>query len=168
MDYFLSYRYVSVFQPKVSQIETIRRNSKFNCLLYFIELCNLSTPGAVKFTLSLEFEQSDEICGLLKELVDVLITRKCSEEGLEDITHTLIMLSQRLGSSVRQSVGQMLLDGIHHLATEVSTQIESLMREAASYNTIKSREKTEEVDDNNEGSVESSSKGIIADRYVQA
>lgn len=130
-------------------------------------MCHLSTPGALKFSLLLEFEQSDEICGLLKELVEVLITRRCSEEGLEDITHTLIMLSQRLGSSVRQAVGQMLLDGIKQLAQQVSSQIESLMKEAVAYNNMKLRgEKSEDADDISDGSTESSSKGIIADRFV--
>ena len=117
------------------------------------------------FCFLVERDQSGEIDLLLRQLVNVLIARRCSEEGLEDITHTLIMLAQRLGTSVRQSVGEMLLDGIRQLAQEVSTQIETLMKEALAYNTLKAKEKADELDPESvEGIAESSAKGIMADR----
>jgi hypothetical protein len=129
------------------------------------DLCNLSSPGAVKFSLTLENEQAMEIQALLRQLVDVLIARRCSEEGLEDITHTLIMLAQRLGASVRQSIGIMLLEGIRKLAVDVSTQIEALMKEAKAYNDQKAKEKADELDlETAEGMAETSAKGVIADR----
>ncbi|XP_055349412.1 E3 ubiquitin-protein ligase HUWE1-like isoform X2 [Paramacrobiotus metropolitanus] len=130
------------------------------------ELSQLSSPGAIKFSLSVEFEQCEEICSLLRELVNVLIARRCSEEGLENITHTLIVLAQRFGSSVRQAIGQMLLNGIRQLAVDVCKQIESLMKEAATYNAQKSREKTEESEESPESvSSDGSAKGIISDRF---
>ena len=134
----------------------------------FLDLCHLSTPGAIKFSLSVEHEQLEEISSLLHKLVDVLICRRCSEEGLEDITHTLIMLAQRLGTSVRQDISHMLLEGIRKLAVDVTGQIETLMKEAIAYNAAKLREKTdaEGEDHSTEANSETStSKGILPDRY---
>ncbi|OQV13389.1 E3 ubiquitin-protein ligase HUWE1 [Hypsibius exemplaris] len=132
-----------------------------------VDLCNLSTPGAIRFSLTVESEQATEIEHLLRQLVNVLIARRCSEEGLEDITHTLIVLAQRMGTSVRQSIGQMLLDGIKQLAREVSGQIETLMREAVAYNAMKAREKAEEQDSESaDATGESSAKGVLADRFT--
>lgn len=129
-------------------------------------MCHLSTPGAIKFSLSVEHEQLEEISSLLRKLVEVLISRRCSEEGLEDITHTLIMLAQRLGTSVRQDISQMLLEGIRKLSVDVTSQIETLHKEAVAYNNAKLREKsdTEGEEHSNEGNSDGTTKGVLPDR----
>lgn len=99
----------------------------------------------------------------LKLAVDVLTSKSCSEEGLEDATALLLRLS-RSCFSTRSVVLRLLLNGAQELGTVVCQHINSLVEELKALNA--SNPETN-ADMNNEGqSPEKMGKGMIQDRFT--
>ncbi|KAK3600176.1 hypothetical protein CHS0354_039470 [Potamilus streckersoni] len=114
-------------------------------------------------------EEKDEAAVLEKQLhlaVQVLTSKSCSEEGLEDATNLLLQLS-RANNSTRIAVLKLLLDGGWELGMTVCYHIRSLLLELKG---IKCKET--ENDDSEEGKEmdispsQPSGKGVMEDRFT--
>jgi len=91
----------------------------------------------------------------LKLAADVLTSKSCSEEGLDDVTSLLLRLS-RSCASTRDMVLELLMDGARHLGENVCQHISILQRELKNYN-INLQAKSA-------GAV--SPKGMVQDRFT--
>ncbi|KAJ6222788.1 hypothetical protein RDWZM_001333 [Blomia tropicalis] len=100
---------------------------------------------------------------LLKLVVDVLISKSCSEEGLIDATSLLIKLST-LFPPCRTIFYKLLLDGVRILGENVYSDLNALAMELSNW---LSNLKIDSNSDNNmaESVGKSSNKGILRDRY---
>ncbi|CAG2109884.1 unnamed protein product, partial [Medioppia subpectinata] len=98
----------------------------------------------------------------LKLAVDVLTSKSCSEEGLEDATALLLRLS-RSCSATRTVVLRLLLNGAQELGFVVCQHINSLVIELKTLN-ANNPEVTPNDSDNQ--SPEKMSKGVIHDRFT--
>lgn len=99
----------------------------------------------------------------LKLAVDVLTSKSCSEEGLEDVTSLLLRLS-RSCPKTRDLVLRLLLDGARTLGFTVCTNIESLIQELKELN-LKVKELSEPSSIDTSGqSVDR--KGMVVDRFT--
>lgn len=96
----------------------------------------------------------------LRLAVEVLTSKSCSEEGLEDVTSLLLRLS-RSCPKTRDVVLRLLLDGARQLGFTVCQNIESLNEELRTLN-LKSRE-DESSDDK---SSDKNTKGVVYDRFT--
>ena len=111
-----------------------------------------------------ELEKSLANEKLLKLVVDVLISKGCSEEGLIDATSLLIKLAT-VFSSCRTIFYKLLLDGVRGLGDSVFSDINALSFELKEL-LAKMRKDTPVVDNaGDSGDKASSSKGLILDRY---
>ncbi|XP_023930490.1 E3 ubiquitin-protein ligase HUWE1 [Lingula anatina] len=93
--------------------------------------------------------------------VQVLISKSCSEEGLEDATNLLLQLS-RANNATREKVLHLLLAGARELGRTVCDHIRTLMDELKELN-LKARDTGE---DEEGGEAGTSGKGTPNDRYA--
>ena len=93
--------------------------------------------------------------------VEVLTSKACSEEGLEDVTALLLNLSYG-GSKTRESILHLLLAGARQLGNVVCSHVSDLLKELADLKTsggIQHHSKDEEE--------ENKSKGILVDKFTR-
>ncbi|KAK6177350.1 hypothetical protein SNE40_015469 [Patella caerulea] len=112
-------------------------------------------------------KEDDDVPILETELqlaVQVLTSKSCSEEGLEDATNLLLQLSWATPAT-RNSVLQLLLQGARELGMTVSTHIWSLLSELQHMN---SKLKDEGADEDRDAEPLSSqpAKGVLVDRFA--
>ncbi|KAK2707710.1 E3 ubiquitin-protein ligase HUWE1-like [Artemia franciscana] len=100
----------------------------------------------------------------LRLAVGVLTSKSCSEEGLEDATSLLMNLSH---ASKCDLILNLLLDGARELGCVIRDQIQSLLNELRSVQSVKANvgEKMEEVPE--EPSSSKSYKGVMVDRFTR-
>lgn len=97
----------------------------------------------------------------LKLAVDVLTSKSCSEEGLDDVTSLLSRLS-RSCKYTRATVLELLMEGARQLGHNVCQHISTLKRELRDYNQ-KMRDK--QAGPSTEG-ISPSAKGVVQDRFT--
>lgn len=97
----------------------------------------------------------------LKLAVDVLTSKSCSEEGLDDVTSLLSRLS-RSCSSTRATVLELLMDGARLLGLTVCQHISTLKEELKDYNR---KLKLKQANSLGEGS-SSGPRGVVHDRFT--
>lgn len=103
--------------------------------------------------------------------VEVLTSKSCSEDGLEDATALLINLSQ-CSSKTKYMIINLLVKGVIELSHMVQKHISNLMVELRQLNdSLKGEKKTEGTmstgDDSDELSRPSTSKGLLRDRFTK-
>lgn len=101
--------------------------------------------------------------------VDVLTSKSCSEDGLEDATSLLINLSQ-CSSLTKYMIIKLLVKGVIDLSHMVQKHINNLMIELRELNETIKNEKSKpdsNTDDSDELSKPSSSKGTLKDRFTK-
>jgi E3 ubiquitin-protein ligase HUWE1 len=101
--------------------------------------------------------------------VDVLTSKACSEDGLEDATALLINLSQ-CSSPTKYMIIKLLVKGVIELSHMVQKHINNLMIELRELNEAIKNEKLKpetNTDDSDELSKPSTSKGILKDRFTK-
>jgi E3 ubiquitin-protein ligase HUWE1 len=101
--------------------------------------------------------------------VDVLTSKACSEDGLEDATALLINLSQ-CSSLTKFMIIKLLVKGVIKLSHMVQKHINNLMIELRELNEAIKNEKLKPDttnDDSDELSKPSSSKGVLKDRFTK-
>nr|XP_042906094.1 E3 ubiquitin-protein ligase HUWE1 [Parasteatoda tepidariorum] len=111
-------------------------------------------------------EEANVMKHYLKLAVEVLTSKTCSEEGLEDATALLLRLSRGC-MKTRHTVLYLLLDGARELGQSVCQNIRSLMYELKSLNAHLAAEKNsenEEKDPEYDGKFQL--KGTIQDRFT--
>lgn len=99
----------------------------------------------------------------LKLAVDVLTSKSCSEEGLEDVTSLLLRLS-RSCPKTRDMVLKLLLDGARTLGFTVCGNIESLINELRELN-LKAKADMGESSDA-QSADKNVQKGMVMDRFT--
>ncbi|XP_048739045.2 E3 ubiquitin-protein ligase HUWE1-like isoform X5 [Ostrea edulis] len=97
----------------------------------------------------------------LQLAVQVLTSKSCSEEGLEDATNLLLQLSWA-NNATRQAVLKLLLEGARVLGLTVCSHIRSLLEELSDF---AAKNKDPEEDKDMETAPSQSSRGLIQDRY---
>lgn len=100
----------------------------------------------------------------LKLAVDVLTSKSCSEEGLEDATALLLRLS-RSCSATRAVVLRLLLNGARQLGQVVCQHINSLVEELKTLNS-KNKDLESSNDSQKSESPEKPTKGMLQDRFT--
>jgi len=103
----------------------------------------------------------------LQLAVEVLISKWCSEEGLEDATNLLLQLSKCSGP-MRETVLKMLLSGARQLGLAVCQHIRALLKELQDLeqkDMVGLASTSEEGIDDNNGASLSLHKGLLADRF---
>lgn len=103
--------------------------------------------------------------------VEVLTSKSCSEDGLEDATALLINLSQ-CSSKTKYMIINLLVKGVIELSHMVQKHISNLMVELRQLNeSLKGDKKADGVmatgDDSDELSRPSTSKGLLRDRFTK-
>lgn len=101
--------------------------------------------------------------------VDVLTSKSCSEDGLEDATSLLINLSQ-CSSLTKYMIIKLLVKGVIDLSHMVQKHINNLMVELRELNETIKNEKLKpdsSQDDSDELSRPSTSKGLLKDRFTK-
>lgn len=103
--------------------------------------------------------------------VEVLTSKSCSEDGLEDATALLINLSQ-CSSKTKYMIINLLVKGVIELSHLVQKHISNLMVELRQLNdSLKGDKKTDGTmatgDDSDELSRPSTSKGLLRDRFTK-
>ena len=103
--------------------------------------------------------------------VEVLTSKSCSEDGLEDATALLINLSQ-CSSKTKYMIIDLLVKGVIELSHMVQKHISNLMVELRQLNnSLKGDKKTDGAmatgDDSDELSRPSTSKGMLRDRFTK-
>ena len=94
--------------------------------------------------------------------VEVLTSKACSEEGLEDVTALLLNLSYG-GHKTRDSILHLLLAGARQLGNVVCTHVSDLLKELQDLKTAGNLQHSgKETEDE-----ESKSKGTLADRFTK-
>lgn len=97
----------------------------------------------------------------LKLAVDVLTSKSCSEEGLDDVTSLLSRLS-RSCNSTRATVLELLMDGARQLGHTVCLHISTLKEELKDYN---QKLRIKQANASGEGS-SSGPRGVVHDRFT--
>ena len=97
----------------------------------------------------------------LKLAVDVLTSKSCSEEGLDDVTSLLSRLS-RSCISTRATVLELLMEGARQLGNNVCQHISTLKYELKDYN---QKLKAKQAGTSTDG-VSPSAKGVVQDRFT--
>ncbi|GBM42389.1 E3 ubiquitin-protein ligase HUWE1 [Araneus ventricosus] len=111
-------------------------------------------------------EEENVMKHYLKLAVEVLTSKTCSEEGLEDATALLLRLSRGCVKT-RRTVLYLLLDGARQLGQVVCKNIRALMYELRSLNAQLVNDKFPEVDDRDlEYDGKFQLKGTIQDRFT--
>lgn len=102
----------------------------------------------------------------LKLAIEVLTSKTCSEEGLEDATSLLLRLSRGC-SRTRQTVVYLLLDGARQLGQVVCQHIRSLIAELQHLNAQLAASKSSDLEDKDaESDTKHQVKGTIQDRFT--
>ncbi|UYV80320.1 HUWE1 [Cordylochernes scorpioides] len=125
-----------------------------------------------------EKEENKIIKQHLRLAVEVLTSKTCSEEGLEDATSLLLRLSRGCGST-RQSVLQLLLEGARELGNTVCQHIRVLIGELHVLNAKLANDRpgnssivligpSPADDDSDEAAGRRGTKGTIADRFTSS
>ena len=150
----------------------IKRNSQLtDRLLRLLSLISLGQPDVLKrLDDPSRTEDSSEQSVLVDRMirdeqiqlaVEVLTSKACSEEGLEDVTALLLNLSYG-GSKTRESILHLLLAGARQLGNVVCSHVSDLLKELADLKTsggIQHHSKDEEE--------ENKSKGILVDKFTR-
>lgn len=97
--------------------------------------------------------------------VEVLTSKSCSEDGLEDATALLINLSQ-CSSKTKYMIINLLVKGVIELSHMVQKHINNLMVELRQLNESLKGDKLK-ADDSDELSRPSTSKGLLRDRFTK-
>lgn len=105
----------------------------------------------------------------LRLAVEVLTSKSCSEEGLEDVNQLLLRLSESCPRT-REIVLKLLLEGAQQLGKTVRSNIDSLYEELRNLN-IKTRDETASTsfsssEDVDAGARDKAAKGILQDRFT--
>ena len=150
----------------------IKRNSQLtDRLLRLLSLISLGQPDVLKRLddpgrAEDNSEQSVLVDRMIRDeqiqlAVEVLTSKACSEEGLEDVTALLLNLSYG-GSKTRESILHLLLAGARQLGNVVCSHVSDLLKELADLKTsggIQHHSKDEEE--------ENKSKGILVDKFTR-
>ncbi|KAG1657518.1 E3 ubiquitin-protein ligase HUWE1 [Nymphon striatum] len=120
--------------------------------------------------------ERDSIEQHLKLAVEVLTSKSCSEEGLEDATALLVQLSRGGGGSnvTRETVLKLLLEGANKLGAVVCSHIRKLMNDLQTLNQTRQKSDkeigSEDFSSEPVEGIESSAKtiGVLHDRFTQA
>lgn len=109
----------------------------------------------------------------LRLAIDVLTSKSCSEDGLEDATSLLLNLSQ-CSNTTRSIIIRLLINGATFLAVTVQSQIKELMTDLRSLNrtgrpvaAAGSAPPTIDPQHSSTSSASSKSKGILQDRFTK-
>lgn len=106
----------------------------------------------------------------LRLAIDVLTSKSCSEDGLEDATSLLLNLSQ-CSNTTRSIIIRLLIKGATFLAVTVQSQIKELMTDLRALNrTGRPVGVTQPIDPQHSSSgssASSKSKGILQDRFTK-
>jgi len=156
----------SAFGQLLSMLSSpcIKRSSLLtDKLLRLLSLISLGQPDLLKRA---EGEAAGGLDRAVKEeqiqlAVEVLTSKACSEEGLEDVTALLLNLSYG-GSSTRESILLLLLAGARQLGNVVSGHVSDLLTELAELKAaggLAGLAKEEEE--------ESRGRGTLADRFTR-
>lgn len=141
---------------------------------------NVNIPPAIESAPSSEAQQkaNEELSERLPEseahlalTVEVLTSKSCSEDGLEDATALLINLSQ-CSSKTKYMIINLLVKGVIELSHMVQKHINNLMVELRQLNeSLKGDKKVDGAmatgDDSDELSRPSTSKGLLRDRFTK-
>eukprot|EP00092_Neocalanus_flemingeri_P041280 GFUD01044951.1.p1 GENE.GFUD01044951.1~~GFUD01044951.1.p1 ORF type:complete len:4316 (+),score=1501.53 GFUD01044951.1:136-13083(+) len=140
-------------------------------LLRLLSLISLGQPDVLKRLDDPVRQEENAEGGLLVDkavkedqiqlAVEVLTSKACSEEGLEDVTALLLNLSYG-GSQTRESILHLLLAGARQLGNVVSAHVSDLLTELAELKAsggLASLPKEEEE--------EGKQKGVMADRFTK-
>ena len=150
----------------------IKRNSQLtDRLLRLLSLISLGQPDVLKRLddpgrTEEGSEQSVLVDRMIRDeqiqlAVEVLTSKACSEEGLEDVTALLLNLSYG-GSKTRESILHLLLAGARQLGNVVCSHVSDLLKELADLKTsggIQHHSKDEDE--------ENKSKGILVDKFTR-
>ena len=172
-DSFSASSSVSAFGQLLGMLASpvIKRSSLLtDKLLRLLSLISLGQPEVVK-----RHEEPDTLSSLdqvqgfdrtvredqIKLAVEVLTSKACSEEGLEDVTALLLNLSY-VGTQTRESILHLLLAGARELGNVVRDHVSVLLNELAdlksSGNLVVGVKEEED---------ESKHKGVLADRFTR-
>jgi E3 ubiquitin-protein ligase HUWE1 len=172
-DSFSASSSVSAFGQLLGMLASpvIKRSSLLtDKLLRLLSLISLGQPEVVK-----RHEEPDTLSSLeqvqgfdrtvredqIKLAVEVLTSKACSEEGLEDVTALLLNLSY-VGTQTRESILHLLLAGARELGNVVRDHVSVLLNELAdlksSGNLVVGIKEEED---------ESKHKGVLADRFTR-
>lgn len=131
-------------------------------------------PPAIVYSEKQNEDMSDKLPESERHLaltVEVLTSKSCSEDGLEDATALLINLSQ-CSSKTKYMIINLLVKGVIELSHMVQKHISNLMVELRQLNdSLKGDKKTDGTmatgDDSDELSRPSTSKGLLRDRFTK-
>merc|ERR1712142_1294864 len=140
-------------------------------LLRLLSLISLGQPDVLKRLDDSSRAEENSDGGLLVDkaikeeqiqlAVEVLTSKACSEEGLEDVTALLLNLSYG-GTQTRESILHLLLAGARQLGNVVSAHVSDLLNELAELKSSGGLA-TMGKDDEDEGK----HKGVMADRFTK-
>jgi len=140
-------------------------------LLRLLSLISLGQPDVLKRLDDSSRVEENSDGGLLVDkaikeeqiqlAVEVLTSKACSEEGLEDVTALLLNLSYG-GTQTRESILHLLLAGARQLGNVVSAHVSDLLNELAQLKSSGGLA-TMGKDDEDEGK----HKGVMADRFTK-
>jgi len=166
---------VSAFGTLLSMLASpvIKRSSLLtDKLLRLLSLISLGQPEVVKRHEELESsgatssEQVQDIDRAVKDAelqlaVEVLTSKACSEEGLEDVTALLLNLSY-VGTRTRESILHLLLAGARELGNVVCQHVSVLLKELKDLKTSGNLATFIKEEDE-----EGKHKGVLADRFTK-
>ena len=95
----------------------------------------------------------------LRLAIDVLTSKSCSEDGLEDATSLLLQLS-KANSATRVAVLELLLQGARQMGLVVCGHIRSLCHEARDLCVVEDASRDEEKDEEEQ----KAQRGVVRDR----
>merc|ERR1719336_651683 len=151
----------------------IKRNSQLTDRLFrLLSLISLGQPDVLKrLDDPVRTEDSSEQSVLVDKMikdeqiqlaVEVLTSKACSEEGLEDVTALLLNLSYG-GSKTRESILHLLLAGARQLGNVVRSHVSDLMSELAKLKTSGSLQFTGKESEEEENK----NKGTLVDKFTR-
>ena len=100
----------------------------------------------------------------LQLAVEVLTSKSCSEEGLEDATNLLLQLA-KANCATRRAVVQLLLHGARQLGLTVGAHIRRLIDEARA---LQAAAAADDVKDDEKDEERNVKKGLLKDRSVSS
>ena len=101
----------------------------------------------------------------LKLAVEVLTSKTCSEEGLEDVTSLLLNLSGP--EATRDTILSLLLQGAQELGNVVRQNILDLQRELLGFKGIEPGTQASTQESNSEDAHSQKDKGAVIDRFTR-
>ena len=150
----------------------LRIFSVVNSTLFIAPFDATSTPVASQASSEKQEEVKDEkaekereVCtealfeSQLRLAIDVLTSKSCSEDGLEDATNLLLQLS-KANAATRVAVLQLLLQGARQMGLVVCTHIRSLCSEARELCLVEEANREDDKDEDDQ----KTQKGVVKDR----